>query len=352
MHKRLAINPRLVAAVFLMVFNLFYLQPLTNKVFAAGLDNRFNRLSNPLASASATYLVGFTYTNPVNPVGSISMQFCSNNPIPNSACTAPAGFDISTATLAAQSGNTGFSIDGATTINRLVLTRPSVAPLAVASTYQLNAAINPSTSGTYYIRLQTYSSTDGTGSDIEDGGIAYAISPALTVSATVPPTLTFCAAISIPVFNCASAVTFFLDMGDFTTQSPTAATSNLLVATNAGNGFSITMNGTTLTSGNNTIAALAAQTPSVPASSQFGINLRANTVPIIGTDPAGPGVGTVAAAYNIPNLFRFVNGDSIANSAGTTDWTRYTISYVTNISAAQAVGVYATTLSFICLANF
>ena len=314
--------------------------------------NRFDKTSDSRISASATHLIGFTYTDTLTPVGSINFEFCSNDPVSTSPCVAPSGFDLSAAILSNQTGEGGFTIHSSSTANNLILTRVPSPPIAGDSTYQLDNVINPNSLSTYYIRLRTFSSTDGTGTPIQTGGIALTTTEPFNVSTEVPPYLLFCAGVTIVNFDCSSANSFFIDLGELSTSQPKSASSEIVAATNAAYGYSITLSGTTLTSGNNVIPALAAQTPSVPGLSQFGINLRANTSPSIGADPNGPGTATVTGSYNAPNLFRYQDGDVVVTTANSNDYRKFTISYLTNINNSQPAGYYATTISFICLANF
>jgi hypothetical protein len=269
------------------------------------------------------------------------------------ACNAPAGFDMSGATLADQQGETGFTVDPASTGNKVILTRVPVAPSGVPATYEFTNVQNPSAAGTFYLRLSTHAGIDGSGANIQEGGVALAVVSGLSVAAEVPPYLKFCVSVTITGLDCSTATSFLIDVGEFNRTKASKASWEFVVATNAAFGYSVTMNGTTLTSGNNTIPALAAQTASQPGTSQFGVNLRANSNPAIGADPAGPGTGgSIAAAYNTPNQFRFQTGDVVASSAGPDDLHKFTSSMIANISSSQAAGIYATTISYICLANF
>ncbi len=99
-------------------------------------------------------------------------------------------------------------------------------------------------------------------------------------------------------------------------------------------------------------AALNQSSPSVFGVNQFGINLRANSAPNVGSDPIGPGVCTITPNYNIPNRFFFGSGDTLVTSNQSSDYRVYTVSYITNVANGQAPGIYDTTLSYICLANF
>ncbi len=322
-------------------------------VFGAPLvSNRFDKISDSSAGATATHQIGFSFTDTTTPIGSLNFEFCSNDPVPESTCVAPTGFDLSAATLATQSGTTGFNIHANSTTNNLILSRPPAAPSAANSSYEISNVVNPTTLGTYYIRIRTFSSTDATGSVAEQGGIALSANTPITVSAEVPPYIRFCAGVTINGFDCSTATSFFIDLGEFSTSRAKSASSELIAATNAAFGYTITLSGTTLTSGTNTISALASQTPSAPGTSQFGINLRANSAPGIGVDPSGPGTANAVPAYNVPNLFRFQNGESIVTSSTSNDNRKFTVSYIANINGSQPAGVYATTISFICLANF
>ena len=112
------------------------------------------------------------------------------------------------------------------------------------------------------------------------------------------------------------------------------------------------MTGTTLTSGNNTIPALAADTTSQTGTSQFGLNLAANTKPQVGAGVQGPGIGAVEPNYASANHFRFVSGEELASVAQADDYRKYTVSYIVNVAKSQPPGVYANTLTYVAVANF
>jgi hypothetical protein len=340
-----------LASLLVSAVLLFMAAPL---VFASNdpLDGRYDRISNSAAGATAIHEFGFVMSEVAVPIGSISFEFCSNTPIIGDPCTVPVGLNTASVALASQTGQIGFTISGFSTANRIVLTRPASLPTMTPASYALSGVINPTTAGSYYVRIQTYTSTDATGADIEEGGVVFALVSALSVTAEVPPYLKFCTSVTITAFDCSTATSYFIDLGELSKTQATKASSELVVATNAAYGFSVTLAGTTLTSGNNTVPALVAPTASDPGTGQFGINLRNNSSPSIGADPTGPGAASVAASYNTPNLFRFQQSDTVIQSAGTSDNKKFTVSYLTNVSDTQAAGYYATTITFICLANF
>lgn len=322
--------------------------------FAEGarLGNRSLQLSDNNISANTNYTLSFAGQSG-GTVGSVRAQFCANDPLIGTPCTAPSGFNISSATLTSQSGMTGFTIDtAATTANVLVLSRaPAPAP-AGNSVYVFSGVTNPSAAGSYYVRLETFSSIDASGSDVDYGGLAFAVSGGINVSTYVPPYLLFCAGVVIQPYDCSTASGNYIDFGELSSTQTSTGHTQLLVATNANNGYTVWVTGNTLTSGNNTIAAMAASDVSRTGVSQFGLNLRANSTPPTGTDVQGTGSGAVAAGYNVPNFYRFNSGEAIASSPGPDDYRLYTASYIVNISKGQPAGVYVSTITYIGLANF
>jgi hypothetical protein len=218
--------------------------------------------------------------------------------------------------------------------------------------YMFDNVVNPtSASQSYFVRLATYASDDATGSVVDRGSVVFVTSGELGTQAYVPPYLTFCVGVTVSL-NCSAASGNSLDLGELSTKSPRTATSQFSVATNDVAGCSIFILATTLTSGNNIIPAVAAPTPSQTGISQFGLNLRFNSTPASGQDPAGVGSVVPAANYGTPNLFAFQGGSLLASSPVSTDFKLMTISYLTNVANSQAPGVYATTATFLATAQF
>ncbi len=324
----------------------------SRKSYASEVSNRTLRLSSSVASANTRHQISFRYTTSAS-IGSIDIQYCTNSPVDIDPCTAPTGLDVSNANLLSESGATGFSVHASTNANRIVLTRTAAAVSAPQSaTYLFDTIINPSVQGTHYARIGTYASTDGTGAKIDYGGLAFSINLPIDVGAYVPPILLFCVGISIPTNDCSSASGDSIDFGLLTKDTTSYGSTQLLAATNGYNGYTITINGTTMTSGNNVITGLTSQSASQTNASQFGINLRNNSAPDVGADKSGVGTGSVMATYNTANQYKFVPGETIARATTSTDINKYTVSYIVNIEDDQPPGVYSTTLTYIALASF
>jgi hypothetical protein len=317
----------------------------------AQLGYRSLTLSSNEVSATATYRLNFATVTP-GAIGSVSIEFCSNSPFSGDACTAPLGFDASAATLSAQTGNAGFSIDPSSTANKLLITRPAIPTFPGEASYTFDGIKNPSALGSYYARLLTFASSDGSGPSSDYGGLAFAITNSIAITATVPPYLMFCSAITISGLNCANGVGNAIDFGELSKNKASSGTSQLLAATNAKDGYSVTMAGTTMTSGNNEITAMTNADVSRPGLPQFGLNLKTNAAPTVGGEPTGPGTTNPKPEYFLSNFFKFNSGDIIIANAVPDDVREWTASYLVNVPSTQAPGIYVSTITYICLANF
>ena len=301
-------------------------------------------------SAATSHTFSFEIAS-AGPLGSIRFEYCSNDPLIGAPCFAPAGLDVSSASLTSQTGETGFVINPlGTDANHLLLTRVVAAASTVPVVYAFDGLINPSTAGvSTFIRIYTYPTSDGTGAYTDAGAAIFSTSGQLSTSGFVTPYITSCVGISVAL-DCSSTTGSLADFGNLTTSTDAAVTSQLSMATNDPTGYIAYVFGTTLTSGNNTIPALGAPTASNPGNSQFGINLRANSSPTVGSDPQGIGSGTASGGYDNPDLFQFVNNSAIASSPIPTEFNRFTVSYIANINGSQSAGNYASTITYVAIA--
>src|SRR5215207_3482794 len=147
---------RLAAAACVLVLLLGLWQVVFKPAYSAQLGNRSLQLSTAQTNAANTaYRLAFNFAT-TGTLGSVEVEFCSNDPFPGTPCTVPIGFDASGAVLDSQTGPGGFVIDPASTSNKILLSRaPSMASAGAAS-YQFSGFTNPSDPGSYYVRLQTF----------------------------------------------------------------------------------------------------------------------------------------------------------------------------------------------------
>jgi hypothetical protein len=313
----------------------------------------------------------FGFTLPTSgTVGSIKFQYCTTA---SGTCTMPVGMDSTLAgtALGTTTGLTGFTLNK-TTNGSPYITRAAAAvtgPQAV--TVPIDGIKNPTTTNlTFFVRISTYASTDTTGSATDTGTVTAATASPIVLSGTMPESLVFCTGATVGltggVPDCNTATSGTIAFNQLFSPTDTAtATSQMAASTNAGAGYNITVNGATLTSGANTIAPMAASASGVRGSSQFGLNLKANTVatstPAVGTEVAPIAdatryKGQALVGYNTVDNFKFNTGDSVANSAnggaGGTDAQIFTASYIANVPGNLPAGTYQTTLTYICTPTY
>jgi hypothetical protein len=315
-------------------------------------------------------------------LGSIKFLYCTTA---GGTCTTPPGLSTTSATLGSQTGPaTSFTLNNSTNGAPYLTRSANTVTTGTPSTFRLDSVTNPNNTncfgGTtpqsnncpFYVRITTYASTDTTGGVTDDGTVAASTATQITLTGTMPESLIFCTGGTISntsgIPDCSTATSGAITFNQLFSPADTAtATSQMAASTNADSGYAITVNGTTLTSGSNTVTAMttnASGDAAVRGTSQFGLNLRANTSAVASSFPgssadifpANNGSNYKAEAltgYTSIDHFRFVTGESVADSTtDPSDIETYTVSYIVNVNGAQAVGTYTTTLTYICTATF
>ncbi len=361
-------------AVVLLVLALVLQTFLAPTVSAAQITDRKLTLQAGASDGGSkpggvvNHLFNFTVPTTGN-VGSIKFEYCT---LAAGTCTTPTGLSTTSATLGSESGATGFSIVN-TTNGSPYLTRTAASITAsTAVAYQLSTVTNPTTEGTFFVRISTYASTNTTGGTTDTGSVAASTAEQIILSGTMPESLVFCAGGTVSttssVPDCGTATSGAISFNQLFSPTDTAiASSQMAASTNAGFGYVISVNGPTLTSGANTVTGMNSATTSIKGVSQFGLNLKANTVSAAASfpgssaevAPAANGTnykGQAITGYDTVDTFKFTSGDSVANSsnggAGGTDAQIFTVSYIANVPGSQPAGTYTTTLTYICTPTY
>ena len=342
----------LVVVILLCIVGVFVASNASQPVYGNRLTDRTLLIGDNQASKVTSYTLGFGLSSN-STIGSIVVQFCSNDPLPGTPCTAPTGFDASSSALTSQTGLTGFSIDPSSTANKYLLARtPAAETAGTNANFEFIDVLNPSVPGSYYVRLQLFASNDGTGSYDDFGGIAFDINTGLELTAEVPPYLIFCTGVTITGLNCVNASGDYIDFGELSSKTARYGTSQMLIASNAVDGYYVSVDGATMSSGSNEITQLSNADVSRPGTAQFGLNLVGNSSPAVGQGPFGPGISSTTSTYQQPNFYKFNSGDTIISQPVPSDIRQYTASYIVNVPATQEPGIYVSTLTYICLASF
>jgi len=197
---------------------------------------------------------------------------------------------------------------------------------------------NHGTAGSYTVAI------GGTFGDSGDIVINILNDDQVSVSAVVDESLTFTISDNSIGFGTLSSTAARYATGDTIGSSSETEAHNLVVGTNASNGYTLTLNGATLTSGANTITSIgASNTASSTGTEQFGLRMTATG-----------GSGTVSVPYAASG-FAFDSAafpDQVASSSTSSSNTTYSVRYLANIGASTEAGNYTSTLTYVAVANF
>lgn len=266
-------------------------------------------------------------------------------------CNAPTYSNNATIAASPSAGTWGAALSGQV----LTITAPSS---AFATTIATNACIqieigthattgvtgntqiiNPSGAASYEITLA------GLFADTGSATVNIIGDDSVDIAATVTQSLTFSISDTTIGFGALNSAAARHATGDLTGSASETGAHDLVVGTNATNGYSLTATGTTLTSGGGpTVTAIgAANTASSVGTEQFGMRFTASG-----------GSGTVSAPYAAAG-FAFDTAafpDQIASAAGASANTTYSARYIANIAANTEAGVYSATVVYVATANF
>lgn len=352
------ISKRFVAFVAALTLLLSTLAPAT--VFGASLTSRKLALSTSAGNTAATWTFTFNGAAATTLKG-IAFQVCD---AASGTCNTPGSWANTGATYSSLTYNgtpqTGWTLDNAGAggaqflgIKNNSASNASSNPIVVT----FNTVTNPNTTNaTFYVRINTYSGNDFA-TAVDSGVVAASTSQQISFTASVDESITFCTGTSgITTTSCAGATGSTVAFGTLSASTVRSGSSQIGVGTNAGSGYTVTVNGTSPTcaacSGTPSISSIASATASVPGTEQFGLNLRANTIPSVGADPDGAGTASPASGFNTVDSFQFNNGDTVASKNTGDNFRRFTASYIANITTATAAGSYTSTLTYIATATF
>lgn len=343
-------NPVLKRIAYLLSALAIAIVPVVNatQTSAAQLTDRSVTIGSSVASATTTYTFAFTVPTTGTDIQSFAAQACDTASGTCTQSAGAAGFSSAGAgTLPSQPVNlgaaSGWTSNVADTTSLRVVNSGNTTNPTGSQTVSFQGVTNPSaTNSTFFLRLTTYSDAAWT-TPIDTGVVAASTAGQITVNANVDETLTFTL----------TGATVNLSPTPVTTGATSTGTSTMSASTNASDGYSITVAGNTLTGPSGNIDAMASRTTSTPGSvEQFGINLKANTTPSVGTAVSGAGSGVAVGDYNVVDEFKFVSGNTVASATAPTNSNTFTVSYIANITPVTAPGAYTTTLTYVATPNF
>lgn len=340
-------------SIAILLALLFYSIPF-KFASAAAITSASDTMSDLTISAVASHAIKFTSpTGAGDSTDTIIITFPSDfnftsKTIGTVSFTHGASTGLETTeTLAASPSASAWGAVFSGTQNRvLTLTAPSdgIGAATVAAndrliiSYTSANSINPSTAASYAVAIT------GTFGDTGEMTVNILTNDQVSVTAVVPQSLTFSISDNgIGFGNLLSASARYAD-GTGAGAGSEGEAHNLIVGTNASNGYTMTLAGNTLTSGANTINAIGTtNTASAAGTEQFGLRMTATG-----------GSGTVSVPYAAAG-FAFDTAafpDQVATATGASSNTTYSARYIANITASTEAGSYTSTLTYVATANF
>ncbi|TSC92742.1 MAG: hypothetical protein CEN91_371 [Candidatus Berkelbacteria bacterium Licking1014_85] len=314
---------------------------------AASLTGGSASLSTPAISAtSVSYTLDFDNVT-TSATKCLNIRFTAtigSNSLPTGMGTSSTAFGGTSDYIPTPGSWSVDNTGSANGIVKLTLVGGETPISATDRTIVLTGITNGSTKNTtYYAELSTFGNTDCATSALDTGVVTFAFTEGVTVSATVNPTLTY----TVDSTTCA--------LGTLSASAIGSCSHTMTAATNGTGGYAVSyIAGNTLTSGaSDTITAIGgtAATSSI-GNEQFGINLKDNATPNVGANPSG-GSGAAMTNYDTADNFAYnTAGASIANVAGPSATTTFTVSMIANIAAQTEAGAYSTTVTYNITSNY
>ncbi len=338
--------------IFLFSFPFSYIN-------AASLTNLSDTLSTESASTVSTHTISFITPTGVGSGDTIILTFSSSATAPsiNASLTftdvdvLDDGVDLTLAST--PSGATAGVVRTSATVITFTNGTSAISAGSIV-TFKIGTNATNQSTGVFGITNGTvgtmYVAITGTFGDTGVMSVPILSSSAVSVSATVNETLSFSLSDSDIFFGkLSSSFACFAQGSDPGSSSACPTTSeaealSISAQTNSPTGYTITVEGATLTSGLNTITALPANTNSSAGSEQFGMRLVHSG-----------GSGSVTAPYSASGYAYTASSGSpvqVASVSSETTTDTYSVRYIANIASNTEAGSYSTTQTFVATANF
>ena len=157
-----------------------------------------------------------------------------------------------------------------------------------------------------------------------------------------------------------------VDLGNLSITYTGIGSANFYVRSYINGGYVVKTMSQPPSNGAKVLTGMPAAAAGSQGTEQFGINLVANTSPTNASFPTGVGAvpslqpnstfanGIAATGYNTPNSYKYIVGDTIAQSGAGRAWgqTNYTVSYIANISPITPGGQYQAAHDIVAIPDF
>jgi hypothetical protein len=327
--------------------------------------------------AQARHTFDFTVPTTGN-VGSIEFLYCTT-PLAGTTCTAPTGMDADTITTVAGRTNISadFVVDGTETdANTICITDPTPESVSASTAVQVyfgqgggsDWIKNPTDEDTFFTRISTYTGSDCSTGEVDNGTVASSTVQQIDITAKVEETLNFSAGSTVTdpgasctAFSDSGAVALGDGNGVLSSSTQYDNHSYFRIHTNAINGTSVYYSADTLEDGSNDIDALSSEQTTSAGTEQFGLAIDSSDTQsgdgysftdltaATGYD-AGDGVlGTAEFNFDTGSVTTPVELAS-ANDVITCD--TGSVRYVANIATNTPAGIYTTTVTYLAVPTY
>ena len=352
MFKKITV---LFLIIGVLAVNFEFIKPET--AWAASLTALSDTTSNLTASAVANHTIQFTSPTGVASGATIILTFDNSTSINASLDFNDIDFRYGATDVTLAAAPTGATI-GVVRTSATVITftnGTTVIPASQVIIIKIGTNATVGGTGTRQITNGAVGTTTlrvtGTFGDTGVMSTTIVSNGVVTLSAEVLATLTFTISDNTIFFGNlkSSGSSCWAQGGDpGTITCPTVAEAeafNMTAGTNGTTGYTLSVKGTTLTSGGNTIAAqVTAAAPTIGAE-QFGIRMNSSG-----------GIGAVPALYGTAGQYAFAaNGttaSTVATASGPSATTTYSVRYMANISPVTEAGSYSAAHTYIATGNF
>jgi hypothetical protein len=332
-------------AILLVVMTSGLVNP--SKALAASVTSLSDTQSSLNAGAVSNHTIQFTTPTGVASGQTIILTFDNSTSIPGALDYTDMDLEDDTVNVTLAGSPSGATWGAVRTSGTVITFTNGTTAVAAGSVINIKIGTH-ATNGVLGDQQITNGSVGTTtlaisGSFTDTGVVAIPIitNDVVTVTATVNPTITFALSSNT------------VALGTLTTGSAGTGTHTISASTNAPGGFAVTYNGPTLTNGGNTIPVYT-NGASVPGTAGFGINLKDNTTPNVGTNPTiVAGTCGIATGYGTADQYNFVASTTttITSVSAPADCV-YTASYVANIASTTAAGSYTSAITYVNTATF
>lgn len=331
--------------------------------------------SGPGSGTNVSYKITFGISSSYT-MKSFIVDFCSESPLLGDTCTAPAGLSLSGAT--ATGGNTaGWTVT--TSASQIKASDGTGLSGGSTASLELSGITNPSTPGTFFARIYTYSDTTwggytnpaSVGSNVDFGGVALSTATALSLSARIQESLIFCVSGQPMGGACTGATAPDITIGHdngfgsiiLDNSQVDSAPAYIETTTNASSGAAVRMKNSNACGGLSADGGTTCYIPAAGATAKtftagtadYGLSVAASTGGTGSLDPLAPyatsgkyAMDNISTPENITTTY----GSSIASSSGPCSNVSNTLTFAAAASSTTPAGIYTAAMALIATGTF